>query len=270
MSSASSTLAASAGGDWLVGRRRHHHRRRLADRAPPGQPEAPAGLLDDQPALLCRPRRGACSRRSRSSAPRSTSPPTPSSKITLFFAAGSIHVGAHVDDVSRMDGVGRRMPWTMGAFAIGALSMIGVPPTAGFLGKWFILLAAVQIGQWFAVAVIVVSTLLNAGYFLPIVYRAFARAPDEGAAASQNRPGRWWRPWWSPPPSRCSSSPCPERLSNWRKCSPARRRLTPVVPASLNSRRREKIREIAVAHAAGAAVRPIALSPNRHCHPLLI
>ena len=101
------------------------------------------------------------------------------SKITLFFAAGSLHIGAHVDDVSRMDGVGRKMPWTMGSFAVGALSMIGVPPTAGFLGKWFILLAAVQIEEWFAVAVIVVSTLLNAGYFLPILYRAFARPPEE-------------------------------------------------------------------------------------------
>jgi multicomponent Na+:H+ antiporter subunit D len=99
------------------------------------------------------------------------------SKITLFFAAGSLHIGAHVDDVSAMDGVGRRMPWTMGSFAVGALSMIGIPPTAGFLGKWFILLAAVQIEEWFAVAVIVVSTLLNAGYFLPILYRAFARSP---------------------------------------------------------------------------------------------
>lgn len=105
------------------------------------------------------------------------------SKITLFFAAGSVHVGAHVDDVSRMDGVGRKMPWTMGSFAVGALSMIGVPPTAGFLGKWFILLAAVQIEQWFAVAVIVVSTLLNAGYFLPILYRAFARPLKEKGGA---------------------------------------------------------------------------------------
>ena len=98
------------------------------------------------------------------------------SKITLFFAAGSIHVAAHVDTVGRIDGIGRRMPWTMGAFAVGALSMIGIPPTAGFLGKWFILMAAVSLGQWFAVGVIIVSTLLNAGYFLPIVYRAFARA----------------------------------------------------------------------------------------------
>jgi len=110
------------------------------------------------------------------------------SKITLFFAAGSIHVGAHVDEVSRMDGVGRKQPWTMASFTIAALSMIGVPPTVGFLGKWFILLAAVQIGEWFAVAVIVVSTLLNAGYFLPIVYRAFARAPEAGGGGIAESP----------------------------------------------------------------------------------
>ena len=113
------------------------------------------------------------------------------SKITLFFAAGSLHIGAHVDEVSRMNGVGRKMPWTMGAFAIGALSMIGVPPTAGFLGKWFILLAAVQIGEWFAVAVIVASTLLNAGYFLPILYRAFALPARSDAEAGDVRESPW-------------------------------------------------------------------------------
>ncbi len=61
------------------------------------------------------------------------------SKITLFFAAGSVHTAAHVDHISKMNGIGRRMPWTMGAFAVASLSMIGVPPTAGFLSKWFIL-----------------------------------------------------------------------------------------------------------------------------------
>lgn len=95
------------------------------------------------------------------------------SKITLFFAAGSIYTAAHLTQVSQLDGIGRRMPWTMGAFTIGALGMIGVPPTAGFLGKWFILGGAMQTANWLAVAVIFVSTLLNAGYFLPIVYRAF-------------------------------------------------------------------------------------------------
>lgn len=99
-------------------------------------------------------------------------------KITLFFAAGAIYTAAHKTAVSELDGIGRRMPWTMSAFAIGALSMIGLPPTAGFVSKWFILSGAVATGQWAAVAVIAASTLLNAGYFLPIVYRAFFRAPS--------------------------------------------------------------------------------------------
>ncbi|MCT8971253.1 proton-conducting transporter membrane subunit [Microbaculum marinisediminis] len=102
------------------------------------------------------------------------------SKITLFFAAGSVYTAAHVTEVSQMNGIGRRMPWTMGAFAIGALSMIGVPPTAGFLSKWFILSGAYSAEAWLAVGVIVLSTALNAAYFLPIVYTAFARKEDEG------------------------------------------------------------------------------------------
>jgi multicomponent Na+:H+ antiporter subunit D len=100
------------------------------------------------------------------------------SKITLFFAAGSLHTAAHLTEVSQLDGVGRRMPWTMGSFAIGAVSMIGLPPTAGFIGKWFILTGAMDSANWLAVFVIVVSTLLNAGYFLPIVFRAFFREPS--------------------------------------------------------------------------------------------
>ena len=69
------------------------------------------------------------------------------------------------------------MPWTMAAFAIGALGMIGLPPTAGFLGKWFMLSGAMQTDQWLPVAVIILSTVLNAAYFLPIVVRAFFPAP---------------------------------------------------------------------------------------------
>ncbi len=108
------------------------------------------------------------------------------SKITLFFAAGSIYTAAHLTEISQMRGIGRRMPWTMTAFAVGAVSMIGLPPTAGFLGKWFILQGAMTIEQWFVVAVIVASTVLNAMYFLPIIVTAFLRepAPAAGAAAA--------------------------------------------------------------------------------------
>jgi multicomponent Na+:H+ antiporter subunit D len=100
------------------------------------------------------------------------------SKITLFFAAGSIYTAAHKTEVSELKGIGRRMPWTMGAFVIGSLSMIGVPPTAGFLGKWFMLSGAMESGHWLAVGVIILSTLLNAAYFLPIVVSAFFREPE--------------------------------------------------------------------------------------------
>jgi multicomponent Na+:H+ antiporter subunit D len=102
-------------------------------------------------------------------------------KITLFFAAGSIYTAAHKTEISQLDGIGRRMPWTMTAFAIGALSMIGVPPAAGFISKWYLLVGAMDARHLVAVCVVIASTLLNAAYFLPIVHRAFFRAPaDEG------------------------------------------------------------------------------------------
>ena len=104
-------------------------------------------------------------------------------KITLFFAAGSIYTATKKTEVSQLNGIGRSMPWTMLAFSIGSLSMIGIPPTAGFLSKWFILQGALDIQSWFAVSVIVISTLLNAAYFLPIVYIAFFR--DSGIKKEQ-------------------------------------------------------------------------------------
>jgi multicomponent Na+:H+ antiporter subunit D len=98
-------------------------------------------------------------------------------KITLFFAAGAIYTAAHKTEVSQLDGIGRRMPWTLGAFGIAALSMIGLPPTVGFISKWYMLSGAMVAQHWLVVGVIALSTLLNAGYFLPIVYRAFFVAP---------------------------------------------------------------------------------------------
>lgn len=114
------------------------------------------------------------------------------SKITLFFAAGSIYTAAHLTEVSQLDGIGRRMPWTMGAFAVGALGMIGLPPTGGFLGKWLILNGAMETANWAAVAIIVTSTILNAGYFLPVVFRAFFRtAPDDDGHGEKPGEAPW-------------------------------------------------------------------------------
>jgi multicomponent Na+:H+ antiporter subunit D len=92
--------------------------------------------------------------------------------------------------VSELAGIGRSMPITMGAFTIGALSLIGIPPAAGFLSKWYILQGAAQSEHYFALAVVVASTLLNAAYFLPIVHAAFFRAPPvhDGHAAHGEAP----------------------------------------------------------------------------------
>jgi len=109
-------------------------------------------------------------------------------KITLFFAAGAIYTAAHKTQVSELDGIGRRMPLTMTAFAIGAISMIGLPPAAGFISKWYMLQGAVSGAHWNAVAVILLSTLLNAAYFLPIVYRSFFAASAAGGAVHGEAP----------------------------------------------------------------------------------
>ncbi len=101
-------------------------------------------------------------------------------KITLFFAAGSIYTASNKTLVSQLNGIGRAMPWTMGAFAVASLSMIGIPPTVGFVSKWYLLLGAMGTQHYFAVAVLVISTMLNAAYLLPIVYAAFFKTPDEG------------------------------------------------------------------------------------------
>jgi multicomponent Na+:H+ antiporter subunit D len=101
------------------------------------------------------------------------------SKITLFFAAGAIYTASHKTEVSQLNGIGRRMPITMTAFTIGTLSLIGIPPAVGFISKWYILSGAAESGQYWAIAVLIVSTLLNAGYFLPIVYAAFFKPAPE-------------------------------------------------------------------------------------------
>ena len=102
-------------------------------------------------------------------------------KITLFFCAGAIYVAAHKTEISDMRGLGRAMPITMAAFLIGALSVIGVPPLGGSWSKWYLALGALDAGQILFVAVLMVSSLLNIAYLVPIPIRAFFSRPADGS-----------------------------------------------------------------------------------------
>jgi multicomponent Na+:H+ antiporter subunit D len=99
-------------------------------------------------------------------------------KITLFFAAGGYAETLGVHKISEMNGIGKRMPGTTIAFTIAALGMIGIPPVAGFVSKWYLGLGAVESGMaaW-VLPVLAASSLLNAAYFLPILYRAWFTVP---------------------------------------------------------------------------------------------
>jgi len=102
-------------------------------------------------------------------------------KITLFFAAGAILVAAHETDISRMHGLGRRMPITFGAFFVGALSIIGVPPAGGVWSKWFLGMGTLEAGQIGLLVVLMVSSLLSLVYLLEVPIRAFFSAPPDDA-----------------------------------------------------------------------------------------
>jgi multicomponent Na+:H+ antiporter subunit D len=107
-------------------------------------------------------------------------------KITLFFTAGAIYVAAHKTKVSELDGIGRNMPFTMAAFTIAAVSMIGIPPLGGFISKWYIALGSIESDHLPILIVLGASSILNACYFLPIVYRAFFNTPADTAGHNSN------------------------------------------------------------------------------------
>ncbi|MFK7996663.1 MAG: proton-conducting transporter membrane subunit [Granulosicoccus sp.] len=98
-------------------------------------------------------------------------------KITLFFCAGAILVALHKSEISKLDGIGRRMPITMGAFFIGAVSIIGLPPAGGAWSKLLIAGGSLDTGTIIWALVLMLSTLLNIAYLLPIPLRAFLK-PD--------------------------------------------------------------------------------------------
>ncbi|MDH4226712.1 MAG: monovalent cation/H+ antiporter subunit D family protein [Deltaproteobacteria bacterium] len=100
------------------------------------------------------------------------------SKITLFFCAGSIYVASHIKKISKLNGIAKKMPYTMAAFTVGALSMIGVPAVAGFTSKWYLAVGTLDAHSVPLLAVLLVSSILNAGYFMPIIFRAYFKKPD--------------------------------------------------------------------------------------------
>ena len=105
-------------------------------------------------------------------------------KITLFFCAGAILTATHKTLVSELDGIGRRMPLTMGAFVIGSLSIIGLPPMGGAWSKWHLMLGAADAGQYIFIGVWMVSSLLSAAYLMPVIARAFFQPPAPAPASA--------------------------------------------------------------------------------------
>jgi multicomponent Na+:H+ antiporter subunit D len=100
-------------------------------------------------------------------------------KITLFFCVGNFAERLGIHRVEELDGVGARMPASSASFTLAALGMIGLPPMAGFISKWFLGVGGIAAGKPWVVAVLIASTLLNAAYFLPLIYRIWFAPPRE-------------------------------------------------------------------------------------------
>ena len=112
------------------------------------------------------------------------------SKITLFLCAGSIYASAHKTQVSELPGLAKRMPWTMAAFALASLSVIGIPPTCGFISKWYLALGTVEAGHYVLLVVLLTSSLLNAAYLWPIVFKAYF-TKEETPPSEEIRENPW-------------------------------------------------------------------------------
>jgi multicomponent Na+:H+ antiporter subunit D len=97
-------------------------------------------------------------------------------KITLFFCAGAIYVKTHLENISELKGIGKQMPITLGAFALASVGLAGIPPVGGFLSKWFLAQGTIAAGEPLLLMVLLVSGLLNAAYFFPIVLHAFFKS----------------------------------------------------------------------------------------------
>jgi multicomponent Na+:H+ antiporter subunit D len=126
-------------------------------------------------------------------------------KITLFFCAGAILVASGKKYVSELRGLGRKMPFTMGAFLIGSLSVIGLPPLGGFVSKWYLVLGALDRDYVWVVVVLLLSSLLNVFYLLPVAVRAFFRNENDD---EEEEGGLKEAPWQCVVPLSCTALGC--------------------------------------------------------------
>ena len=113
-------------------------------------------------------------------------------KAALFLVAGNLRVQLGHSNIAAMDQrLSRQMPWSMAAFVVAALSMIGLPPTAGFFSKWYLVLGGIQGSDWVFVGVILLGGLLNAVYFFRVVERVYLpfRGGLPGQAAANGGQG---------------------------------------------------------------------------------
>jgi multicomponent Na+:H+ antiporter subunit D len=106
-------------------------------------------------------------------------------KITLFFWAGAVYVASHKTKVSELNGIAKKMPFTMFAYTLGALSMIGFPPMVGFASKWYIANGAAESGNIWVIWILITSALLNAAYFVPIFIRGYLYEPSKDEEYSE-------------------------------------------------------------------------------------
>jgi len=110
-------------------------------------------------------------------------------KITMFFVAGAVQRKTGKTTVHELAGIGHRMPWTMGAFSVAAMSFIGMPLFAGFITKWYLSLGALETTEYWVLVVMVLSSMLNAAYFLPVIYLAFFKtAPGTSMRVDEASP----------------------------------------------------------------------------------
>jgi multicomponent Na+:H+ antiporter subunit D len=110
-------------------------------------------------------------------------------KSGLFLVAGGIIQQTGLKEIARFTGLGKRMPWTMAGFAIAALSMVGIPPFAGFFSKWYLVLGALDERNWAVATIIVASSLLTLTYFIRLFEQIFVREPSDPIVEQAQEPG---------------------------------------------------------------------------------